>query len=244
MNHTRHRRAFIARLSIVSMLTMAFGCSVASAGFIIDDFSDVQEPSQWPVVRNTLGTTNITEAGLSGVLGGVREASVTADFLDTPGLDNITVTAAPTPAGVFDYASTAGAEGSIGLLYDGGASLNADFSTVTSFSIDFLYFDLANTDPLNISITLTDNGGDSATGMISLVSDGAQNAIIAIGSFVEDGGGTTDLNSIRSVRVFFDGALATDFRIDSISTAQVPAPGALALLGIGGLVRRSRRRKN
>lgn len=222
------------------MLTIAAATSIASADFVIDDFSDVQEPSQWPVVRNTLGTTNITESGLIGVLGGVRESSITADFLSTPGLDNATVTAAPTPAGVLDFASTSGAEGSLGLRYDGNGSLTADLSSEISINLEFLFFDLANTDPLTIEVTITDGGGDSRSGSATLIVDGPQTVSLFIAAFVENGLGTTELTDIRSIDFDFDGALATDFRIDYIVT--VPTPAVLPALGFGLLAMRRRRR--
>lgn len=227
------------------MLSITAFSAAASADLIIDDFSSVQMPSQWPVVRNTLGTTTITETGLLGVIGGNRRSSITADFLALPGLDNITVTAAPTPAGIFDYASTSGADGSVRLIYNGGMApaFVVDLSSESSFEIEFIYFDLANVDPLDISITITDSLGESRTGLASLVGNGAQTLSLPMVGFAENMAGTTDLTDIRSINIFFDGALATDFRIDYIKTTTVPAPGALAVLGMGILgVRRRRRR--
>lgn len=214
----------------------------ADADLIIDDFSDIEEPNQWPVVMNTVGSTLIAEAGLTGVVGGYRETTIFANALKEPGLDDVTVTVAAAQ-GKFDYASTVGAEGSVELFYNGepGIGLELDLSGETQFEIEFLLFDHSGGEDLPATITLQDASRGAVSLTRTLTAPGPQTLAYQIDDFARGG---VDLTNIDSITVFFDGALATDFRIEEIrTTIIVPLPAAFAALGMGLAATTRRRRR-
>lgn len=208
----------------------------ADASIVIDDFTNVHDPNPWPVNRSTLGSETVFESGLN-TLGGTRETLIEATFLGLDGVDSINVNIAP-GAGLFGYFSSSDAAGFVSLLYDGGGSLNADFSQQVAIEIDFAFFDFANSNPLPITAILSD-GVNTATRTVSLNSPGAQTAAFLFNDFTNIG--LLDLASIQSIQFEFDPGLAADFQLGSISTV-LPTPGALALLGIAGFTGVRRRR--
>ncbi len=212
--------------------------SQTEASILIDDFTDVQ--ASWPLTVDTVGNTQtINESGLNNVLGGTRQTSVTLTSAAFPGLDDLRINIFVAP-GVFDYTSTSEATGQLGLLYDaGGAGLNADFSNQIGLNIDFLAFDYGSAAALPITATMSD-GVNTATLTLSLNSVGAQSAFFSFGDFA--GIGSLDLSAISSVSFEFDAGAGADFRISQINTI-IPAPGAIALLGLAGLVGVRRRRR-
>lgn len=233
-----------ARWSVASALVaLAVPAGPAAADLIVDDFSDILMPSQWPVTMNTVGLTTVEETGLSGVLGGSRISTIFADALAEEGLDDISVTVAAT-LGKLDYASTVGAEGSLELLYDGSPGRGApfDLSGESQFEIDFTLFDHSGDMDLPVTITLYDAEEDTIQLTRSLQSPGSQNLVFELDQFSRGGGDGVDLSNIMAISVFFDGALATDFRIEEIRTTIVPAPGALAAMGALVLLGGRRRR--
>jgi hypothetical protein len=117
------------------------------AGIIsVDDFTETSET--WPFAQTSAGSSTFDEAGLN-VLGGSRHTTVSADSLAIPGLDSVAIAIVTNP-GVFDYASSAGADGGFSLLYDGGGDMNADLSSLSAFQIDILLFDLGNGQPMPV----------------------------------------------------------------------------------------------
>lgn len=241
MQSPRFLRAGRARLFIAPVaLAIGASASSASAVIVIDDFSDIEEPSQWPVVLDTLGSTMVEETGLSGVAGGSRVSTITADAFVDPGVDDVEVTVAAS-IGRLDFASTAGAEGSLGLLYDSqGAGLNLDFSGEEQIVLPFLLFDSANNAPMPVTVSVTDGSGTTASLTRMLTTPGAQFVIFEFDQFTR--GITFDFADVDAIEIEFDAAMATDFRVGAISTV-IPAPGALAVFGLGLLGARRRRRR-
>ena len=222
--------------TVLSLTAIGF-VSDAEASIIIDDFSDVQ--ASWPLTADTVGNTlTVNESGLNNVFGGTRQTDVTLTSAGFPGLDDLRINIFVMP-GLFDYSSTSEASGQLGLLYDaGGAGLNGDFSNQIGLNIDFLAFDFGSAANLPITATISD-GMNSASLTLALTSVGAQSAFFDFNDFA--GIGSIDLSSISSVSFDFDAGLGADFRMSQINTV-IPAPGALALLGIAGLLGMRRRR--
>jgi len=230
-----HARTLIAPLA----LAVGFTASTVSADIVIDDFSDVDDPNPWPVVVDTVGSTDVDETGLTGVIGGSRFSTITADSLDDPDIDDIQVTVA-TNNGRLDFASSAGAEGSLSILYDNnGSGLSTDFSGEQHIVLPFLLFDSANNTPLDVTITMVDDEANSINLTRSLNSPGSQLLVFEFDQFTR--GSTFIFEEVDSIRIDFDGAIATDFRLGAIDTV-IPAPGALAVIGLGLFIGRRRRR--
>ncbi|MBX3414611.1 MAG: hypothetical protein KF708_18130 [Pirellulales bacterium] len=219
------------------LLAGILGVSSAQAAVIIDDFDVVT--GVWPVTRTTVGSTVNNELGIptTNTIGGVRNTTVTGDSFAVPGLDTVTTTVVPTPPSLLDYASSAGADGSLNLLYNAGGipgGLNANFSAETGITIDFLLFDHAGGVDLPVTVTLSD-GSNVASLTQLLTSPGAQSVFFGFPGFAGIGG--VDMSSIDSLNFFFDAQLAHDFRIDFIGTTSgVPEPASFLVWGMAAVV--------
>lgn len=212
------------------------GIQTAEATIIIDDFSEVGLPSPWTVTVSTVTSVTNSETGLSSVIGGVRTSTVTGISFSVPGLDDVDVTVAPSPIGLFDFRTSSGAHGNTSLLYNaGGGGLAADLSNEAGIVIDIVEFDHGGGVDMPISISISD-GTNTATLVELLTSPGAQSVLFGINDFVGIGG--VSLSSIDSINILFDAQLAQDFRVGQISTisSQVPEPGAIAVWGVVAIV--------
>jgi hypothetical protein len=224
---------------VVASVAAAVGvaASPAAAELVVDDFTDTI--LTWPFDQATVGSTFLLgDTGLSGVLGGRRHVGITAETIDLPGLDLVSVAVVP-GAGVFDYASSAGADGNVSLAYPGptgSGDLNADLSGLSAIEIDLLAFDFANAAPLEVDVTLFD-GPSFSTVTKYAVTPGAQPLLFPLGDFTGIG-----LTSIDSILFVFDPGVAADFRLGEIRA--IPGPPAVALLGAAGLFARARRRRS
>lgn len=230
------RRTLVAGLSLLVATTLFV--STASADLIVDTF-DTVVPLTWPVIQTVVGSTPTNETGLplTETLGGVRQTTTTADSLAILGLDNVTTNIMPFPPSLLDYASSAGADGSLNLLYDAGGvvdGLNVDFSTETGITMDFLLFDHAGGVDMPVTVTIGD-GTNVATLTHTLTSAGAQQLLFDFDDFA--GIGSVDMTSIDFLNFFFDAQLAHDFRLDFLATtSNVPEPASLLVWGMAGIV--------
>lgn len=224
-----------AALLVAGTVGLGAAAVPASAIVIIDDFSSVSAPDPWPVMLNAEGFVDVNESGI-GALGGTRHTHVEAVNVGIPGLDFLLVTVAA-GAGVFDFNSTVDTDGFVSLLYDGGGSLNADLSGTSRIELTFTMFDYADSQSMPITVELSD-GVNTASHTLSMTSPGGQVLAFNYADFA--GIGSLDLSAIQSIRFDIDPGIGGDFRISQISA--VPAPGALALLGLGLFA--SRRRRN
>jgi hypothetical protein len=233
------RRGLQSRRLLLPVLAAGLALPVSTSHasvIVIDDFSDA--PGAWPISLFAPGTTSLTEAGLTGVLGGVRETTVSMTSAANPGLDFLQATIAPA-LGLFDYNSSAGTDGSVSFLYDaGGAGLSAFFANQLGIEIGFTLFDHAGGVPLPVTIVLTD-GMNTATLTQSLTAPGGQTLQFLFADFANIG--ALGLAYVQSVEVILDAAIGADFRVSQISTI-VPAPGSIALLALAAFVGRFRRR--
>ena len=223
---------------IVMAVTVLGAAQFAAAHMLIDDFSAVAGDAPWPIELTTVGTVIVDEAFLgASTIGSVRSTKIEATYLDLDGIDDVSVTVAA-GAGILDFASTAGAVGNLELFYDGGdGDLDVSLQGESSIMIDFSLFDYPDAAAMPTTVTLSD-GSNIAELTINLNAAGAQTVAFDFANFsnIEN----IDMTSINSIGFAFEGSLATDFRISNIYT--VPAPGAMALLGLAGLAGTRRRR--
>lgn len=231
---------YLARNAVAAVVVSGLLAGPAAADIIIDDFSSIGDPNQWPVVVNTINTVDILESGLGNVIGGTRHSSIRATYLDIPGLDFVQAAIVPNFGMILDYSSTSGARGDWNLLYDnGGEGLNADFSGLTDIILDFGRFDFANGQPLPIVVTLFDQQGSAQLNK-SLTTPGPQSINFALNDFI--GINSIDLANVTAVSVFLDPGIAVDFRLGRVYG--VPTPASMMLLAAGSLAfvggRRSR----
>lgn len=230
-------RSFATVGVAAGVLSVAGLAGTASAGaIVIDDFTGVAAPNPWPVNLNTAGTTSINESGL-GVLGGTRDIEIELESVDEPGIGFLQATIAA-GAGLFDFNSTVDTDGHVSMLYNGGGSLDVDFSSQLGIQFDFAMFDYAGGEALPVMVSLSD-GTNSATHQLSVNAPGPQSLMFDFDDFA--GIGSLDLSSITSIQFDLDPEIGADFRIAQIATV-VPAPGALAVLGLGLMGSRRRRR--
>jgi hypothetical protein len=247
-------QTYVMRRTLIAGFLLAavtLGVSPLSAGQVVDNFDNVGGPNPWPVIRTTVGSTLTIENGLPvlNTIGGQRATTTTGDSFAVPGLDNVTTTIVPFPPSLLDYATSAGADGSLNLFYNAGGGpggLNANFSSETGITIDFLLFDHAGGVDMPVTVTVSD-GTNLATLTNLLTSPGAQSVFFGFAGFAGIGG--VDMSSVDSLNFFFDAQLAHDFRLDFIGTTTgVPEPASLAVWGIASIVgllvhrRRNRRR--
>jgi len=220
----------------VGALSLGVLTSSNHAALIVDDFTMVGSPNPWPVELFTETSVTIDESGLN-TLGGSRITYVEATDIGLPDVDSVNVNISA-GAGTFGYFSSSDAIGFVSLLYNGNGSLDADFSGQSAVVLNFSFFDFANSNPLPITVLLSD-GTNTASHTVSLTSAGAQAATFNFADFANIG--ALDMASIQSIEFELDPGLAADFQIANIVVT--PTPGALALLGIAGIIG-SRRRRN
>lgn len=110
---------------------------------------------------------------------------------------------------------------------NGGTSLTMTFNQ-TDLSGFYFYVESNPFGPFTASISVTGSGG--ATASSSQPGDGSSGAC---GFGIVGTGGT----SITSITV----TMASDFAVGEFGWSKVPAPGAMALLGVAGLFGRRRR---
>lgn len=194
------------RLAAGLTVLLLLGAGPGGAQTVIDDFSDVGANTGDPpgVARVTLGTTTVTDAGLSGVIGGARTLTVTATAIagGSPqvrgGVNAL--------AQVLNYSSTVLANGLITLRYDAaGVGLAADLSA--GEGIQFTVVADASSVPYDVSVTISD-GVLTDTDTQTVLVSGIQMLQFAYTSFP-----TVDLTAVYSIEITFDPNLAGDLEV-------------------------------
>jgi len=220
----------------IALLTLAVAWSAPAA--TIDLFSSTADGLPFVLTRNTVSSFQAGQSGLADVIGGSRELLLTAQDLALPGLDTVQAGVYPS-VGVLDYASSAGADGSLRLVYDAsGSGLNADLSGDAFLAIDYVLFDLAGGAPMPVTVMLF-SGADIADRTEYLTTAGPQVQTFNFADF--SGIGSLDLSHVDRIDLLLDPSFAADFRIDGIRT-EVPEPGSFLLLAAAAalMMRRNR----
>lgn len=223
------------RLVYAVVSVMLCGGAAARGGLVIDEFSDVSSPSPWPVSTTSLGELAVLETGLSGVIGGTRLTTLSADFFDLLGFDDVGTNIVPA-AGQLDYTSSVGADGDLRILYAGG--FTADFSGDALIQIDFTGFDLGAETPMPVTVTLW-QGATSASLTRVLTEPGPRSVAFDFVEFANID--AIDVGSVDAMLFEFDPGTGGDFRIGRIGSV-VPEPTTLVLLLAGAAAIVGRRR--
>lgn len=182
-------------------------------GVVIDDFKSGASPTAPRAVSHRrIGTMSATDPKLSGVIGGVRRVSVTVTSLQIPDLDTVTADILP-GLGVFDYASSNGADGRVDLTYDaGGGGLNADLSKEKAIVVDVAETD-SSAVPYTVSVKLSDASGRSVDSTQSVSSPGPRQLQFLLTSFK-----TLNLRNVRSIALGINPGRAGDFQLNQVRT--------------------------
>jgi hypothetical protein len=141
----------------------------------IDLFSSASATTQYVVDTNVkadvVGSVEAIDSGLSGVIGGVRDLTVTATALDFPMFDAVVSGVSAPPLHVLVYTTSSGADGSITLTYDrGGSGLNAFLAFATGIRVPIVGADLTCVNPgLDVTVTLTDTFMQTAASTLTVL---------------------------------------------------------------------------
>jgi len=173
-------------------------------------------------------SSSVTDPGLNGVLGGVRQLTVAATRLDLPGLDNVAAGAAVL-GDFFDYHASLGAIGNVALRYDqGGAGLNVSIYGFDHFQLAVLIAD-ASSVPYDATVTVEDNTGGSASSTQTITTPGRVTIAWPLASF-----SSVDLNAVQSITLVIAPNLAADMRVDLFQV--VGPPVLMPLLSPAGML--------
>lgn len=223
----RHNHTMLALSAVLCAAGMAQG-GVASS-IVLDDFdSDPNTGAGGPGVYSTTIFDNPFNQG----------ASFTLDTALSSGSDT----------GAVIFNSGIGVKQGASILYDNsGAGLNLDLGALGAmgFEMDFLSVDQGFVARIELG-----NNGDGPSGMAGVASLDVfvpagvdQTAFWSLGDFIVSP--NFDIADVDSISVSFnieDNATASLDFIASEFRMVVPTPGAIALLGMGGLVAGRRRR--
>ena len=220
---------------------VAVSASIAHAAIIVDTFDQTSAAPLTVTTNIGPAGTTITEAP-SDVPASQRNTTIKNTNMDIAGLDGITSQVfTNVNNSLFNYSSTAGAQGTVELRYgtNPGALAHLNLSQATSIQISFLAFDNANNGNMTISSSLANSTTSQALANVLVTTPGAQTINIPISGIPSAILSDTDVLTFD-----FIAPKAADFRIDAISIT-VPEPAPFALLavaaGVAFLQRRPRR---
>ena len=220
----------------ILMVAIAVATSTAAAAIetTIDGFTDAGAQTLFVtntnILQNAVGSTTKTDVGLTGVLGGSRQATVAATALAAPVLDFIVAGVVLPPVPFLEYNSTADGDGSVTLRYDAASSgLNANLEAAEGIRLTILEADLAAValPGLDVSITLTDGFATTVT-----VTQTVTLPVMAMAPldldfpFASFAG--IDPASLQIIQVIIEPQVAGDVRLGPIRTYGTPATPAPA----------------
>ncbi len=222
--------------------------SIASAGIVIDDFTNDTSLAPWLAPQTTVGSSWIIDSNLTGAIKTTRLTTLAASFIGNPNFDAITPTL-DTVNGELNYQSTLGADGGIAMSYGQvGAPITLDLSSESGLQLDFSSIVFGGQGAANLGFgagiqvtTLISDGVNSAIGSRGLIIEGAQSVAFNFNNFSSIA--SVDLTNIKLVAFQVDTAFGTDFVMTQFSTFVVPAPGGLMVMGMMGMFGSRRRRK-
>jgi hypothetical protein len=233
----------------MSMKAVRFGCLlvIALAGqvaaIIIDDFDHGVNTALPPgVTRDTVGISTATDTGLSGVIGGVRELTVTAISIFLPPPFGPVTAGAAFLGNFFDLSCANGSQGEFALRYDrGGPGLNLSVYGFDHFQVTVVGADLASV-PYAATVTVEDNQGRIESSTQTITNDGPRAIAWPLANF-----SGVDLNAVRSITLDVAPNFAADMRLDLFEIVGPPvsvpllSPAAMLalvlVLGLLGLTR-------
>ena len=150
-------------LAVAAAAILATAVRAGAAEEPIDLFSDASALTQYVedtnVKQGTVGSTTPVDPNLSGVIGRVRQLTVTMTAAMVPGLDAVVAGVQFPLLQLFRYSSSAGADGEATLRYDrNGNGLNAMLAFAMGLQVTIVAADLTCVTPgLDVTVTLTDS---------------------------------------------------------------------------------------
>lgn len=238
--------------SITSLAaSLAVGCLPGQADVIIDDFTDAGDPSGTTLLQIT-GTTPTTQttvsssySGLSGVLGGQRDMTLTRFASALTGSRTVSTRVSDTGDPFLDFQSTQNGNGQIELTYKGLGDL--DFSSGSFFSVNFTSYDFPRGESLVTMIGITSSSGSSSLTKNFTLGDADLNGVGSLSFPFANFLGGADFSDVDEISVTLNPARGGDFTLTSITSdaSAIPEPGnGILLSGLIGLGLLSRRRKS
>lgn len=234
----------------VGTAVMSMAAATSQASVLIDDFSVgafglTANGTSGSITQNALPYT-----GLSGVIGGSREATLTRHigtaFTISSNMNGFGGSGTP-GAYIIEAQRFNGARAT--LAYGGNGPLNADMTVGgnDSFGVEFITADVGASVIFNIV-----SNGVQATQTLSTSGMGAM--FFDFANFTTTTPGTINYQDIDAVEIIIDGLLAGDYTIALIQATDnpntpnaIPSPAAVwggAILLTGLLARRRRQRQN
>jgi hypothetical protein len=200
---------------VFTVLTLAL--ATAAPALVIDDFADTAGSTlSTGIKQSTVGSKTVVDGpGLLGVIGGVRQVTLTATVTDLPGAEAVTVRVVRAGS-LLSYGSSLGAAGQLQLAYDaGGAGLAANLSSATGLGVDIVTTDAAAM-PCSVALTLSDG-----LRSVTLTKKATVNAAQTVSfSFIDRFSPvrTVNLRSIRSISLTLNPGKSGDLEIGGIRT--------------------------
>lgn len=235
ISHILHRQAglLIRQLSAALILTLSTflyaAGGVAQAATLVDDFSSTINTVPFPfrqVQQTGVGSNSgvpPVETGLSGVIGGSRQTTVTV----TAGAATARARIFAGSPGTLQFTSS-GVASNLTLNYNNnGTGLGANIALFLGVSIPFGNVALGGAPSLPVTATITDAAANVATAVVAITTEGAQTLIIPAAAFAGLAG--LDLSNISSIKFMFDAGLGQEFTLRG--PIQLLTPEPLAILG-------------
>lgn len=176
------------------------------------------------VLQNTVGSTVRVDPNLNGVIGEVRELTVTADLISSGADFVVSGVFVASPTGTLQYSSTSGADGSITLLYDrNGSGLNAFLEFAMGIRVQVLGADIPAVmlPGMDVTVTLTD-GAMSPVSVTQTVTLPVMSMAPLDLDFPFSSFAGIDPASLFAIQVFVDPQQAGDMQLGPIQTFGTP----------------------
>ena len=226
------------RIAACAALAGCLSLPASAAAGMLDTFDVSAMPSMMLAAPMS---TNFVDDPVAGVAGARRDTTLSATAA-TSAINSVRFEVA---AGLANYASGPFADGALTLLYE-GSDLAADLGEAPeSLRIDFLLFDDAFGQGMDVTITIAD--ASAVAELTHTVTGSALNPFSLSFTLADFSNvAAVDLDALLSIRIAFEPAIGQDFQLEGINTVAMPEPSSLLLASIAGaglFIRRLRRRR-
>ena len=223
---------------LAAVLFLSSARPVRAREAVIDNFTDATALTSFVpdanVLQDTLGSTVRNDTGLTKVIGGTRNLTLTATELDIPGLDYIVAGVELLPINFFEYDSRTGADGSMELLYDAnGSGLNVSLGFAQGIQVIIREADIAAVEPpgMDVTVTLVDGNMVAASQTQTLTMPVTADAPLPLNFPFSDFAGI-DPDNIFSISIVLKPQLAGDLRLNLLGTFGTPLLETICADGI------------